>query len=611
MKNLYQTVLFLLSALLINVSTSFSQCTPVVTSTTPGLYPDAFPDATVNQYYHEVITFVFFKDTVVSGLKFDALNVKLNTINGLPIGMTWSSNKSNNNWDPQKETAGCVVMEGIPIAAGTYYIVASATITLGGIAGDQPYLDTLVLKVLPASSSNSSFAMSNPVGCGPLEVSFTNGTPGNNVYSWNFGDYTTPDTSQNPSHTYQNTGTYIVTQSVTPNAVPEYYLTDVTINTVPDNDFWENVFDIYFIIYDASNKVVYQGYDEKNNPSDESGLIRAAALPQKFTLPNIKLNAETYKIAVWDLDDLDGTLNLDADDDLGTTTFYGYGASGNAIGYAANGKGGALSLNYTIYATSVTTTITTDTVVVYPPVTSAGITYIGDTVFCDGNSIVLISSSATGNQWYENGAALIGYTAQTFTVSESGSYYTKITNSYGCTAEASSINITVYNNPPKPNFWNENGTLKNTLYGYDLQWYMNGNPIPGATTNTYTYTQTGVYSLVATNADGCTSESGSVTCTYVAPTASIEDVVSNLQNVNVYPNPSHGNVTLTFDLVSNENIELSISNILGQKLMSEMLYNAHGVISKSFNMENWPKGIYVLNLKEDNKAGVTRRIVLQ
>lgn len=612
MKNIYTTIILLL-VLIFNANTTllFSQCTPVITSTTPGLYPDALPDATVNQAYSEVVTFVFFKDTTISGLKFDALNVEIHSVNGLPIGMNWVSNKSNNNWDPQTETAGCVVIAGTPIAAGTYHIVASATITLSSIAGDQAYLDTFDLKVLPASSSNSAFAMTNPVGCSPLSVSFTNGTPGNNVYSWNFGDYSSSVTTENPSHDYQNAGTYIVTQTVTPNAIPEYYLTDVTINTVPDNDVWENLFDIYFIIYDSSNKIIYQGYDEKNNPSDESGLIRDAVLPQKFTLPNIKLNAETYTMEVWDLDDWDGTLNTDADEDLGIITFYGQGTSGNATGYAASGKGGSLNLDYTIFVTSVITTTTTDTVVVYPSVTSAGITNLGDTVFCDGGSVVLVSSASTGNQWYNNGAALIGDTNQTYTISDSGLYHVKITNAYGCTAEASPISVTVNSNPPKPNFWNENGTIKTTLYGFDLQWYMNGNPISGATASTYTYTQTGIYSLVATNAAGCSTESATVTYTYVPPTSAIEDVVSNLQNINVYPNPSNGNFILAFELISREDIELSISNMLGQKLMSESLFNVHGSISKSFTIESWPKGVYFLSIKEYNKASVTRRIVLQ
>ncbi len=613
MKKVYLLIIILFVFILKSNTNTFAQCTPNITSTVPGLYPDSFPDATVNQPYNVDITFVFFKDTVVSGIKFQALKVVVNSLNGLPIGMNWVSNKSNNQWDPQTELAGCINISGTPIAPGTYHVVASATITLSSIAGDQAYLDTFDLHVLPASTSNSAFAMTNAVGCAPLSVSFTNGTPGNNIYSWSFGDNTTNSALENPTHDYPNAGTYVVTQSVTPNAVPEYYLTDLTINDVPDNDLTESksTMDVYFIIYDSSKKIIFQGYDEKNNPSDESYLIRDAVLPQKWTLPNIKLSAETYTLKAWDLDDWDGTLNLDADDELGSITFFGQGPSGSATGYTSNGKGGTLNLDYTIYETSVTTTTTTDTVVVYPAITNASITTIGDTVFCNGNSVVLISSSATGNQWYMNNSAIIGDTAQTLTITDAGAYHVKITSAYGCSAEAAEVNVTVNNNPPTPNFWNENGVLNTSLYGYSLQWYLNGTAISGATTTTLTYTQSGMYSLVATSTAGCTSQSPSIYYNYIEPSSGIKDVVSNLQDLNIYPNPTNGDFTVNFNLNTKEDLELSIENVLGQKLMRESLNNIQGLYSKIYSIKNLPKGIYILSIKENNKACIAQRILLQ
>jgi PKD repeat protein len=607
MKKLYLLILLIPVLFFKSNFSALAQCTPNITSYVPGIYPEVLPDATVNQAYNEDITFVFFKDTVVSGLKFDALKVVLHSINGLPIGLNWQSNKSNNEWDPQTETAGCVNISGTPIAAGTYFVVASATITLSSIAGDQPYLDTFELKVLPASSSNIAFSMTNSVGCAPLAASFTNGTPGNNTYGWSFGDNSANSSDENPTHIYQNAGTYVVTQTVTPNAVPEYYLTDLTINSVPDDDFWENAFDIYFIIYDGSQKVVFQGYDEKNNPSDESYLIRDAVLPQKWTLPNLKLNAETYTIEVWDLDDWDGTLNTDADENLGSITFFGNSSSGSA---SSAEKGGTLSLDYNIYVTSVTTTSTTDTITVYPAITSASISTIGDTVFCDGNSVVLISSLSTGNQWYKDGGALIGDTNQTYTVTESGSYHLKITNAYGCYAEASPIQVTVYSNPPTPNFWNDNGTLYTSLYGYNLQWYLNGSAISGATSTSYTLTQSGLYSLVATNQYGCTSESQSVFYTYSDPGSSIKET-SNIQNLNIYPNPTDGDFTLSFYMQKKESIEISIENILGQALVKDNFNNVQGSFNKLYNIKNLPKGVYLVNVKDSNKGSIANRIVLQ
>ena len=103
MKKIYFAIIVLLAFIIKSNTESLAQCTINAPSTVPGLYPDSFPDATVNQPYSTDITFVFFKDTVVSGMKFDALKVVVNSLNGLPIGMSWVSNKSNNEWDPQKE----------------------------------------------------------------------------------------------------------------------------------------------------------------------------------------------------------------------------------------------------------------------------------------------------------------------------------------------------------------------------------------------------------------------------------------------------------------------------------------------------------------------------
>ena len=158
-----------------------------------------------------------------------------------------------------------------------------------------------------------------------------------------------------------------------------------------------------------------------------------------------------------------------------------------------------------------------------------------------------------------NNAALIGDTSQTFTVSDAGSYSLKITSPYGCSAEASAINVTVNSNPPTPNFWNENGTLNTSLSGYSLQWYLNGTAVAGATSSTFTYTQSGMYSLVATNLAGCTSQSASIFYNFIEP-AGIYDVVSNLQDLIIYPNPTDGNFTVSFYLNSKEDLELSIEN---------------------------------------------------
>ena len=66
----------------------------------------------------------------------------------------------------------------------------------------------LLIGVVP----NINFSGQPTGGTAPLQVQFTDTTTGNPMsWNWSFGDGTVNDTTQNPSHQYQNAGTYDVT----------------------------------------------------------------------------------------------------------------------------------------------------------------------------------------------------------------------------------------------------------------------------------------------------------------------------------------------------------------------------------------------------------------
>ncbi len=154
------------------------------------------------------------------------------------------------------------------------------------------------------------------------------------------------------------------------------------------------------------------------------------------------------------------------------------------------------------------------------PTISAG----SATTFCTGGSVVLTSSSASGNQWYRNGTLIDGATNQTYSATTSGDY-TVIVTTLGCSSPTSApTSVTVNPIPATPTITAGSTTTFCTGGSVTLtssaasgnQWYLGGNPIGGATNQTYSATATGNYTVVVT-ASGCSSVASAPTSVTVNP----------------------------------------------------------------------------------------------
>jgi hypothetical protein len=54
---------------------------------------------------------------------------------------------------------------------------------------------------------------------------------------------------------------------------------------------------------------------------------------------------------------------------------------------------------------------------------------------------ILMSSSATNNQWYLNGTLINGATGQSYTVVQDGTYSVTVSSQYGCSAGSSTVSV--------------------------------------------------------------------------------------------------------------------------------------------------------------------------
>jgi hypothetical protein len=565
------------------VTITNAQCTIDSTQTAAGIYPDSFPNATVGQYYTQDVTFVMLTDT----LGFTINNYHLVAITGLPIGLSWQCNNASNgcNYDPSVSLYGCVNLSGTPLIAGTYSmnVVIVADIQF---VGAQTINFTRPLIVLPNSVSNPGFAMSNSSGCAPLTVNFSNNNPGPAAYDWDFGNGLQSNLENPPAITYDLPGTYIVNQTVTPQITPQYFLTDIDINSIPNNYGAPlDDPDIYFVILDSAGTQVY----------DSRPAIANSFPPIHWVLPNIPLDSQNYSIQVWDED---GGF-FGADDDLGLTGFFGHGTSGTASG-SVSGASGQLQLNYTIYQTPIIPLTASDTVYVYPVPDSVFISPTGPISVCAGNALTLtVSDTINQLQWYQDSLFLINQTFQSYTPIISGNYSVVATNTYGCTQSATA-NVLINPNPPKPNFAINGNVFITFLTGVSYQWYLNGNAISGAINNLYTANQSGTYKLCVTDSNGCFNCSDSL----VFNSTGISS--NNLSEfVNVYPNPNDGTFQIKLNSFIADDV-VQIINTLGQIVYEEKISNTNQLTIQS----ELEQGVYYLRLK-NNYSGQTLKVVVQ
>jgi hypothetical protein len=176
----------------------------------------------------------------------------------------------------------------------------------------------------------------------------------------------------------------------------------------------------------------------------------------------------------------------------------------------------------------------------------------GSSSFCQGGSASLGFTPEPGvtYQWYQDGSAISGATGNSITVTDSGSYSVVAVNASGCSSTSLPFSIQVFELPQAPvisatgatTFCDGDSVLLSVtaVLGYNYQWTINGNNIPGAVFNQLSVTgPTGSYSVTATDMNGCTS---AATLSYIVTVNPLPAAPLITQsNDTLYANPVSGN----------------------------------------------------------------------
>jgi hypothetical protein len=190
--------------------------------------------------------------------------------------------------------------------------------------------------------------------------------------------------------------------------------------------------------------------------------------------------------------------------------------------------------NYTVQISNGSCNATSAaTVVTVNALPSATITPATATTFCQGGSVVLTANTGAGlsYQWFNNAVVISGATNASYTATMSGLYTVVVTNASTCSSTSAATVVTVNAlptatiTPATATTFCQGGSVvlnANTGTGLTYQWRLNGNPISGATSSSYTANASGSYTVVVTNASTCSSTSTATVVTVNAlPTATM------------------------------------------------------------------------------------------
>ena len=244
----------------------------------------------------------------------------------------------------------------------------------------------------------------------------------------------------------------------------------------------------------------------------------------------------------------------------------------------------------------------------------------GGSTICNGNNILLISSSGSGYQWYRNGVLLIGATSQTYNATNIG-YYSVQNINYGCVSSLSdsfTIQKTV-----NPGFTINNTTQELCTNNFHFistysssvnkyYWDYGDGYSDTAINPVHVYNQIGNYTVrqVITSADNSCIDSAkqSVTvtkCTY--------NGVSEQDSVNIYPNPNKGIFKVSFLSIVQRNARIAVIGAETGKIY--LIKDVLAVVGKntfSFDLSApmYKTGTYVIRVIGDNITYTVRKFVL-
>jgi hypothetical protein len=181
-----------------------------------------------------------------------------------------------------------------------------------------------------------------------------------------------------------------------------------------------------------------------------------------------------------------------------------------------------------------------------------------------------------------------------------GTYTVEITDANGCITNGS-YDITEptaidLNPTPTADLGNNDGSIDLNITGgtpgYTFEWSN------GAITEDITDLSAGIYTVFVTDVNGCTAEiSTEVLNESNANTSTLQDIA-----LNVYPNPSYGNVKISW---KGSGMKLSVIEQSGRVVMNRSIQNYQTIM-----LTDLEAGMYMVTIKSTNGSTATKQLIV-
>ncbi len=214
---------------------------------------------------------------------------------------------------------------------------------------------------------------------------------------------------------------------------------------------------------------------------------------------------------------------------------------------------------------------------------------------CDTGNVLIASTLNVANmQWQKDSIDIVGSTAATYTAKESGNYRIVISIPNACPSYSQNLPL-VINTALIPVIIWDGGMFKTFTKYTTYQWYLNNNPISGATTYTYKPTETGNYKVIVTASINCVFTSNVFQLLVTAVTT---PTLINGATVKQYPNPTTSNAWIEFSQVPTKPVIVRLLSISGAVLQTIQTRQRRINVSTA----NYANGLYFIEvIGTDNK----------